>query len=60
MKLAKISVDGVLKIIFWICRSYVEWYWRFADLPYPDDLNAWIRPTQADIDRWHELRDFEV
>lgn len=59
MKLAKVSIDNVLKVIFWICRAYVNWYWSYSDMPFAEDLNAWLYPTNTDIKRWNELKEME-
>ena len=59
MKLAKIPIDLILKIVFWICRAFVDWYWKYADMPYPSDTMCWLHPTNEDVKRWHELKDME-
>lgn len=32
------SIRAIIEIIFFICRAYVEWYFRYFDLPYKFDL----------------------
>lgn len=32
------TITVVVEILFYICRAYVEWYFRYYDLPYKYDL----------------------
>lgn len=41
-KLLSFSRDSILRIVYYICRSYVEWYFRFADLPFQHDIEVYL------------------
>lgn len=42
MKLLTYTKDSILRIVYFICRAYVEFYFRYADLPYQHDIELYL------------------
>lgn len=40
--LARIPVELVTKLLFFVCRAYVEWYMRFYNLPFSHDIESYL------------------
>lgn len=42
MYLLTSTKDYILRIIYFVCRAYVEFYFRYADLPYQHDIELYL------------------
>lgn len=42
IKLLSSAKNQIIEILYFICRAFVEWYFRYYDLPYCHDIECYL------------------